>query len=63
MNGWIWKFEQGDEVIVDGELLYVEKRVKKKWYTPLARNYWRCYDGYGEDRIVSERQMIHKPQD
>ena len=55
-----WKIEKGDEVIVNGELLYVEKKAKKKWYKLLAKDYWHCYNGYGEDQLVARDQMVHK---
>ena len=60
MSSWIWKFETGDEVIVNNELLYVEKKAKKKWYLPLAPDAWWCYNGYGEDQLVKESDMTHK---
>lgn len=54
---WIRKIEKGDEVVVNGEILYVEKKAAKKWYKPLAETHWWCYDGYGEDRLVKESDM------
>ena len=52
------KIEKGDEVVVNGERLYVEKKAKKKWYKPFSDNSWHCYDGYGEDRLVEEDVMM-----
>tara|TARA_R110000803_G_scaffold78890_2_gene144212 strand:- start:1578 stop:1769 length:192 start_codon:yes stop_codon:yes gene_type:complete len=54
---WNWKIERGDEVIVNDELLYVEKKAKKKWYKPWGQDSWWCYNGYGEDRLVRRDQM------
>ena len=52
------KIEKGDEVAVNGERLYVEKKAKKRWYKPFSGNSWHCYDGYGEDRLVEEDDMM-----
>ena len=54
------KIKKGDEVTVGGEIMYVEKKVKKKWYKPFSDNYWQCYNGYGEDAVVKETVMIKK---
>ena len=54
-----WKIERGDEVIVNDELLYVEKKAKKKWYKPWEPDAWWCYNGYGEDQLVPRDQMVH----
>ena len=58
------KIEIGDEVIVNGERLYVEERVyvenqRKNWFVLKSKDVlWQCYDGYGEDRIVKESDMV-----
>lgn len=59
------KIEEGDEVIVNGEHLYVEKKVyvkgnhKRNWFVLKSKDtLWQCYDGYGEDRVVKESDMI-----
>ena len=54
------KIKKGDEVTVGGEIMYVEKKAKKKWYKPFSDNYWQCYNGYGEDVVVKETAMIKK---
>jgi hypothetical protein len=57
---WLVVIEEGDEVYVDGELLYVERKARKKWYKPfdIGGTSWWCYDGYGEDRLVKESDML-----
>lgn len=57
---WSRIIEEGDEVIVNGEILYVEKRAKKKWYKPFSGSWWWCYDGYGDAVLVKESDMEHK---
>ena len=53
------KINKGDEVIVGGEIMYVEKKAKKKWYKPFSKdNYWHCYNGYGEDVLVKETKIV-----
>ncbi len=54
------KISKGDEVIVGGEIMYVEKKAKKKWYKPFSDNYWHCYNGYGEDVVVKETRIVKK---
>ena len=61
------KIRKGDEVIVNGEILYVEKKAKvvkkAKRNTFLLTSkdtLWQCYDGYGEDRVVKESDMTVK---
>ena len=55
------KIEEGDEVIVNGEILYVEKKAKRNMFLLTSKDtLWQCYDGYGEDRIVKESDMTVK---
>ena len=64
-TAWLIIFEEGDEVIVNGEIMYLEKKAKPDhWLAVLTgnRNRWWCYDGYGEDRLVKESDMMLKEQ-
>lgn len=57
---WLIIFEEGDEVIVNGEIMYVEKKAKPRLLSFLTGNKWWCYNGYGEDRLVKESNMTLK---
>ena len=60
---WLIIFEAGDEVIVNGEIMYLEKKAKPgRWLAFLSGNRWCCYNGYGEDHIVKESDMTIKEQ-
>ena len=52
------KIEKGDAVKVGGELLYVEKKAKKRWFKLFSERCWHCYNGYGEDVLVKETSMV-----
>jgi len=52
------RIEIGDEIVVNGERLYVEGKAERKWYKPFSENFWHCYDGYGEDRLVKESDIL-----
>ena len=51
------KIKKGDEVKVNGEILYVEKKAKKQWFKLFSDRYWHCYNGYGEDVLVKESSI------
>ncbi len=63
MGAWHRVIEAGDEVIVNGKILYVEKKAKRKWYWPVNRRQWWCYDDSGEDVLVSESDLLGQSEE
>lgn len=49
--------EPGDQIVMnDGERLFVEKKSTK----PALATRWICYDGYGEDVVIKEKNIAYK---